>query len=238
MEIWGLLPQASIPLAFGRRSKQEAGPRKRGFGCYPSLGGFSLPYRHRAGISCSSQSKSPCCLRGCASVLPLVYLSPPYHLSWSQIYGSLFFSLSLGQSHQHHRTLSDFKVNVILNKEDMARMETEKFVLGSLARGERSNLNKTFLCFQGFPWAFQEAPHFLVHSLKTSKREHVSFPLHMKTAFQFLSDPLKRKQRDIKLWNLPVSMFGASRRFWYLMPKDCKPAPSCRKDVVCGSCVA
>lgn len=147
-------------------------------------------------------------------------------------------SLSLGQSRQHRRTQSDFKVSVILNKEDMARVEMEKFVLGSLARGESTNLNKTFLCFQGFPGTLQETPHFLVYSLKTFKREHVSFPLHMKTASQALSNPFKWRQGDPKLYNLPASMFEARRRLWCLMPRNRKPAPPRRKDALCCSCVA
>lgn len=168
----------------------------------------------------------------------LEHPSPPYHLPWSQICGSCPFSLSLGQSPQHHRTQSDFKVSAILNKEDLARVEMEKFALGSLARGESTNLNKTFLRFQGFPGTLQETPHFLVYSLKTFKREHVSFPLHMKTACQSLSNPFKWRQGDTKLRNLPASMFEARRPLWCLMPRDRKPAPSCRKDALCSSCVA
>lgn len=59
----------------------------------------------------------------------------------------------------------------------MARVEIEKSILGSLAKGEGANLNKTFLSFQGFLWALQETPHFLLYSLRTSKREHVFISL-------------------------------------------------------------
>lgn len=168
----------------------------------------------------------------------LVHPSPPYHLPWSQICGSCPFFPQPGAESSTRRTQSDFKVSVILNKEDVARVEMEKFVLGSLARGESTNLNKTFLCFQGFPGTLQETPHFLVYSLKTFKREHVSFPLHMKTASQALSNPFKWRQGDPKLCNLPASMFEARRRLWCLMPRDRKPAPSRRKDALCCSCVA
>lgn len=92
-----------------------------------------------------------------------------------------------------HRVI--FKVGVILNKEAMARVEIEKFVLGSPARGERTNLNKTLPCFQGFPWALQETPHSLAYSSDASKREHVGFPPHMKTASVSLASFSKETRR-------------------------------------------
>ena len=55
-------------------------------------------------------------------------------------------------------------------------MEIEEFVLGCPARRESTNLNKTFPCFQSFPLALEGTFHLLLHSLRTSKKEHVSFP--------------------------------------------------------------
>lgn len=55
------------------------------------------------------------------------------------------------------------------------RIEIEECVLGCPARRQSANLNKTFLCFQSFPLALEGTFHLLLHSLRTSKKEHVSF---------------------------------------------------------------
>lgn len=39
-----------------------------------------------------------------------------------------------------------------------------------------ANLNRTFPCLQGFPLALGRTSHSLTHSLRTSKKELVSFP--------------------------------------------------------------
>jgi hypothetical protein len=88
----------------------------------------------------------------------------PFPSAWGRVINTI-----------EHRVI--FKVSVLLNKENMARVEIEKSILGSLAKGEGANLNKTFLSFQGFLWALQETPHFLLYSLRTSKREHVFISL-------------------------------------------------------------
>lgn len=51
----------------------------------------------------------------------------------------------------------------------------EKFVLGSLARGESTNLNKTFLCFQGFPGTLQETHTSLYTHWKLSRENMFHF---------------------------------------------------------------
>lgn len=55
------------------------------------------------------------------------------------------------------------------------RIEIEECVLGCPARRQGANLNKTFLCFQSFPLALEGTFHLLLHSLRTSKKERVSF---------------------------------------------------------------
>ena len=93
-------------------------------------------------------------------------------------------------------------------KRKWQRIEIEEFVLGCPARREMANLNETFPCFQGFSLALEGTFHLALHSLRTSMKEHVSFPSVVEIAFLFhttLKKEMKRykglKHANFNVWS-------------------------------------
>lgn len=96
---------------------------------------------------------------------------------------------------EHRMTLKWFYCWI---KRIWQRREREEFVLGCPARRERANLKKTFPCFQGFLLALEETSHSLLHSLRTSKKEHVSFPSASEDSISVSQDSFKKETRRYK----------------------------------------
>lgn len=61
-----------------------------------------------------------------------------------------------------------------------------------------ANLNKTFPCFQGFPLALEGTSHLLLHSLRTSKKEHVSFPSTREDSISVSHNSFKKETKRYK----------------------------------------
>lgn len=124
---------------------------------------------------------------------------PSHYAPWSQGAGSFPFPSTLGREFNTTEHGVTLKWCYSWIKRIWQRIDIEEFVLGCPARRERANLNKTFLCFQGFPLALEGTFHLLLHSLTTFKKEHVSFPSAHKIGFLFQMTLFKRLQEDIKL---------------------------------------
>lgn len=61
-----------------------------------------------------------------------------------------------------------------------------------------ANLNKTFPCFQSFPLALVGTSHLLLHSLRTSKKENVSFPSTCEDSISVSHNSFKKETKRYK----------------------------------------